>query len=182
VRDLRGECEFRDRCGRTGHFQEEGAWRRCKCLQLELNWKKLGPMFTENPKRATKLSKVQDKDLIISGPLESIRQNVARVLLDVKGKYVTMDAYRLIEIFLGLDTEAQSTGIAVDCDLLVLLLGFGDPPNKYLPELVLQVMNRRELIRRPTWIILGLDVNRVAHRYSVELSQKLGDYSRVVVK
>ena len=53
------------------------------------------------------------------------------------------DAYRLIEIFVEKDDELDTNAMAVDADLRVLLLGFGEPRNRYLPELAVQVLSRR---------------------------------------
>ena len=183
---LREACEFKDRCGRIGHYQREnGDWARCRCLQLELNERKLGLMYTEKIEETSNLAGLMDKNLLLTGPLATLRRHVARVLLDMAGDgqdWVTMDAYRLIEIFLDQDTEFETVSAATSKDLLILLLGFGDPPNKYLPELLLQAINRRELLRLPTWVILGLGKERIAGKYTVELADKLGEFLAVGVR
>lgn len=183
---LRSNCEFRDRCGKTGHYRDEqGRWFRCQCLELEINRKRLGLMFTENPVDRSKLMDLQDKNLILTGPLEILRRHVASVLLGMASEgesWVTMDAYRLIEIFLDQDQEFSHVSAATGKDLLILLLGFGDPPNKYLPELILQAVNRRELIGKPTWIILGIPKERIPTKYSVELGTKLEQFQVLGVR
>jgi len=183
VISLRESCFFKERCGDTGHLKmEDGSWTRCTCLQLELNQKKLGAMYTENPKIKTDLEKMKRDNTIIEGPLATIRKHVARVLLDMSERgesFLTMDAYRLIEIFLEKDEEFETTSGATDADLLVLLLGFGDPRNRYLPELILQTISRRELIREPTWIILGLPMGILSTKYGEQLAEKLKTFKTV---
>jgi hypothetical protein len=92
-----------------------------------------------------------------------------------------MDAYRLIEIFLGQDEEFETQAAVTDTDLLIMLLGFGDPRNKYLPELLLQTLNRRELIMRPTWIILGLPLDQLGIKYSTQVYDRVSRMRKVRV-
>ena len=49
MKSPRETCSSRDKCGKTGHIIENGVPRRCSCLQLELNQKKLAEMYCENP-------------------------------------------------------------------------------------------------------------------------------------
>lgn len=182
MRSPRETCENKDRCGKTGHFQENGKWRRCPCLELEINQRALGEMYDEAPNRKTPLRGKLDNDLLISGPLNTCRKHVAGALIseEAKGtKFVVMDAYRLIEIFLEKDVEFETSRPALDTGLLVLLLGFGDPRNRYLPELLVQMLSRRNLIRRPTWVLLGVDQSQIGPKYSTELATILGKFELV---
>jgi hypothetical protein len=99
--------------------------------------------------------------------------------MTLKGRYIVLDAYRLIEIFLEKDDELETNRPVVEADLLVLLLGYGDPRNKYLPELLLQVLSRRSLLDRPTWVVCGIPVEQIAHRYTVALSTVLMKFEKV---
>lgn len=181
----RKDCEHYSRCGRTGHYFDGERWKRCECLIQERNRRMLGTMFTEDPVDHTKLTGRRKENLVLTGPLAQIRKHVARVLLDMveEGKtWLTMDVYRLIEIFLDQDKELDTLAATIEKDLLILLVGFGDPKNKYLPELLLQATSRRELLGKPTWVILGIDHKQVAGRYGTDVSKKLDEYGRVVVK
>jgi hypothetical protein len=181
----REDCENRERCGATGHYFTGAGYVRCPCLQLELNRRQLGSMYCPDPLEKTQLEAVKKKDLVIEGPLATIRKHVARILLDMAARhesYITMDAYRLIEIFLKQDEEHENLYATVEADLLIILLGFGDPRNRYLPELVLQALSRREITYKPTWMILGMEKKQVAGRYSQELAEKIDLMQRVVIR
>lgn len=185
---MRENCEFRERCGQTGHYRDEkGNWHRCECLSLEIAGRRLGTFFCEKPLEKTPLTGLlaQGVNLLIEGPLSVIRLHVARVLLamgDAGQTFTAMDAYRLIEIFLEKDAEFDTTYQSITGDLLIILLGFGDPKNRYLPELLVQAVQRRELLRKPTWVVLGIDKSQISTKYSVSLEQMLGQFKKVVVK
>lgn len=186
MRSPRETCEFKDRCGATGHLrQADGTYARCQCLTLEINHRKLGAFYVTNPKANTALSSVQDIDVVIEGHLAGIKEHVARVLLDranAQQGWTTIDAYRLIEIFLGEDKEFDTQSPITESDLLIILLGFGDPRNRYLPELLIQVLSRRELTNKPTWIILGTTIEQTGSRYSSEVQERLKRMKKVNVR
>jgi hypothetical protein len=184
---FRENCPDREICGSTGHIHTEKGYVRCKCLQLEMNEQKLGSMFCENPAKNSPLIEFLDKNIIISHPLQAARKIISGALLtllDKKKVFKTIDAYRLIEIHLEKDLEYRTNYPIVNCDLLVILLGFGDPTNKYLPELLLQVLNRRELTRKPTWVLLGstLTYDNIYKKYSGELQDYLDTFRKVGTK
>lgn len=176
-------CPNADRCGRTGHyFREEVGMVRCECMELFLMKQTLGQFYCENPAKRTPLSKMVEKNIVTESPMATLRPHIARVILDAKkdGKSVqVIDAYRLIEIFLEKDDEFNTSMPIVEKDLLIILLGFGDPRNRYLPELLLQVLSRRELMFKPTWVILGESMNRLSSRYSVSISDKVQSFQKV---
>ena len=179
------KCEERILCGLTGHRLVDGVYVRCPCREEDERERILGPMYAPDIFERTDLDSKTSSDIVIEGPLASIRRHVGRILLDMKesGKtWLTMDAYRLIEIFLGEDREFQNQHAAIDPDIFILLLGFADPPNKYLPELLLQTLARRELLRSPTWVILGIDISVVAMKYNTVLYEKLLTFGRVRIK
>jgi len=168
----REECSDFEICGRTGHKLTEDGWVRCKCLELEIYKRKLGTMYCDHPIKDSKLISAKDADLIIEGPLDSLRPHIASVLLkmsEANESYLVIDAYRLIEIFLRQDLEIETTTVAVDVDLLVILLGFADPPNKYLPELLMQTYARRDMLLKPTWTVLGLEKGQISRKYSEQV-------------
>lgn len=181
---MREDCPNKARCGNTGHYAEAGVWKRCNCLVQEMNRKKLGPMYDPEPTES-QLTKRTGENLVLEGSLQTLRPLVAHALLDMaaKGKtWLTMDAYRLIEIFLEKDEEIETTAAAIDPDLLIILLGFGDPKNKYLPDLLMQALSRRELQFRPTWVVMGLELDLVQARYGSILSDKLKSFKKARVQ
>jgi len=179
-------CEERELCGSTGHRLVKGVMVRCPCREEDERERVLGMMYAPDLLDSTELSTKSSSNIIIEGPLASIRKHVGRVLLDLiknpARSWLTMDAYRLIEIFLGEDSRMANQSVAVETDLLLIMLGFADPPNKYLPELILQVLSRRELIRKPTWVIMGIPLNYVSAKYNSALQDRLSDFAKVKVK
>lgn len=181
----RATCPDRERCGATGHYWNEKTWVRCPCLQLEINRRKLGAFYCDKPEAKSPLSPMTGQNLVIEGPLESIRKHGARALLDLLGRdqtFLIMDAYRLIEIYLEKDDEMTNQTPALDADLLIMLLAFGDPRNRMLPELVLQVINRRDMLQKPTWMVLGIDLEMVGSKYNQDLQDRLKKFQKVRAK
>jgi len=181
--DLRSKCDNRLRCGTNGHFvQADGTWVRCPCLEVEIHKRKLGQMFCPDPRRDTPLIKQLDVNLRIEGPLTVVRPHIAGAIIHLAEQHktcVVMDAYRLIEIFLEKDEEFENTRPTIDADMLVILLGFGDPRNKYLPELLVQALNRRALEQKPTWVVMGVELSQVSHKYSSELQTMLANFQKM---
>lgn len=136
----------------------------------------------QNPREDTVLWKYRDENLLIEGPLDSIRPHVAGVLnkmLEQGKTFDFMDAYRLVEIFLDKDEEYQTSQDLAEYDLFGLLLGFGDVLNRRLPDLIVQALARRELVQRPTWVILGLSLQQVPVKYNADVFDKISRYRRV---
>ena len=182
---IREECDHKDRCGATGHYLPPGSktYVRCQCLQLEMNKKALGAFYTKSPRKDTPLAGLQDTDLVIQGPFRDIKNHVAGALLqrsEKRKQWISIDAYRLIEIFLDEDAEFTTQTPITETDLLIVLLGFGDPRNRYLPELLLQVLSRRELTEKPTWVILGTTLDRTASKYSTEIHERLRQFKNYI--
>lgn len=188
MKSPRETCEFRDRCGKSGHYLgEDGRWHRCRCLQLEISARTLGQFYCSNPRDKTQLSLMMEKgeNLLLEGPLVAIKPHMARVLLDLLERgtsFTVLDAYRFIEIFLEKDEEFDTTTESIMADLMVILLGFADPRNKYLPELLTQAIQRRLLLGKLTWVVLGIDRNLISTKYSVDLQDILAKFQRVTVK
>lgn len=178
----REKCDHFARCGTSGHYQENGVWKRCPCLTKEIYKRQLGLMYDTQVRIPSPLAPMLEKDLRIEGTLREIRPYIAGALLELISKNKTfqvIDAYRLIEIFLEKDEEIATQTALVEKDLLVILLGFGDPPNKYLPELLNQVFARRELSSRPTWVIMGIELGSVATKYSEAVRSKISGFQKV---
>lgn len=184
---MREDCEFRERCGVTGHYfdDERQAHVRCQCLQLELNKQRLGMFYTQSPMSATKLTQYQHTNLLLKGPLESIRKHVARVLLTLADRnrtFTAFDSYRLMDIFLEKDEDYQNYSHFTDTDLAIILLGFGEIKNQRLPDCINQVITRRELLQKPTWVVLGIAESAVATKFNLELFEKLRTFKSIEVR
>jgi len=181
--DIRETCDNKEICGRTGHVRApDGSWSRCHCLNKEMEKRRLGPFFCDNPIKTSPVMTFIDRSCLFTGSLSSLRPHVAGVIqnLEAKGKSVRyMDAYRLIEIYLEKDPEFQTTSEGTEADLLIFLVGFGDPRNKYLPELLVQAIDRREILSKATWVILGIPLSQVAGKYNEQLYDKLNSLKKV---
>lgn len=178
----RKDCERYNECGPGGHIREGGIWKRCPCLENEVREKYLGVMYCKSPILKTNLRKKIQDNLVLEGSLSELRPHVSGAMLnlkDAKKSVVTIDAYRLIEIFLEKDEQYKNSQFALDADLLILMLGFGDPPNRYLPELLNQVLNRRNLLRLPTWIVMGVSLSSVPGKYNQALFNTLSEFEKV---
>lgn len=178
------QCEF---CDGQGHLYDQASntWSRCACIREQVRAQQLGIFYTPAPARKTPLADLVGVNALIEGPLQSLRPHVAKVLLTMAEegkKVVAMDCYRLVEIFLEKDEEFDTTTQTIDCDLLILLVGFGDPRNRYLPELVNQALGRREVLRLPTWVVLGIGMDSVGLKYGAELAEKFGTFKRVKMR
>jgi hypothetical protein len=157
---------------------------RCECFVVQAERSKLGPFFCGNINRETALWEARAKNVILDGSLVQLRPHVAGVFLRLdhsRKTYISFDAYRLIEIFLSKDDEFETTTQLIDRDLAVILLGFADPPNRYLPELVMQAIARRDLMSLPTWVVLGIERSRVAGKYGAQLAAVLDSFQKVRV-
>ena len=69
-----------------------------------------------------------------------------------------------------------------DYDLYVMLLGFGEVKNQRLPDLIMQVLSRRGLLQKPTWVILGLPLGQVPMKFSQEVYDAIAAYQKVKIK
>lgn len=179
-------CSHFKRCGKSGHFQDEsGDWVRCRCL-MQRRWRKLlGPFYCDEPNYESPLVKSRGADLRIEGAMNVLRPHLAAAVLvqhSERKTSVSMDAYRLIEIFLEKDAELANVSAAVDPDLLIVMLGFADPPNRYLPELMMQTFVRRDMLMKPTWVVLGIEMGAVSRKYNEQVYTHLAHMKKAVVK
>lgn len=164
---------------------QEGKWVRCSCLEESIYKRDLGIFATKTPKLETKLLTLVDKPLIIEGPLNTVRPHIAGVILGLKrqGKsFASTDAYRLVDIFLDKDQDFSNSAMISDYDLYVMMLGFAEVKNQRLPDLICQVLARRELLQKPTWVILGMPYGQVAQRFTSDVHDRMKDFQKVVVR
>jgi len=107
------------------------------------------------------------------------------VLLEMQQKretHRTFDAYQLVDVFFGKDDEMNNFSPLVDPDLSIILLGFTEIVNRILPDMLLQVMTRRDLRHKSTWIILGIPRGQVETRFGLAMARRLDDFAKVEVK
>lgn len=175
------KCEFKDRCGSTGHYYSGQSLIRCPCLVRFLNRRRLGKVYSSNPKESTKLKVLKDQNLLIQGTLSEIKAHISGALRE-DDEFVAIDAYRLIEIFLEKDIEFDKLTQISLAPLTILFLGFSDPRNSYLPDLINQLFSRRELEELPTWVVLGIEINQVSGRYDQAVRDKLDSFRKVSTK
>ena len=170
---------------RGGHIFDGKVWRRCKCVEERIYKHKLGVFATKTPKKLTKLSEFLGSFLVIEGSMGSIRPHVAGVLISMidSGKtFAIVDAYSLVEIFLDKDESYSTLLDLVGLDLVIILMGFGDVKNQRLPELIMQLFARRELIQKPVWAVLGVTQEQLSAKYSDEVRVLIGKWKRVIIK
>lgn len=166
-------CEL---CAFKGHVLLEGKWHRCACTERLVNKQRLGIFDTDTVVKDTPLIGLLQEDLLIEGPLTTIRSHVAGAIMHLAGEgkvHGAMDAYRLVEIFLDKVDEFKSTQDLAEFDLFILMMGFGDIANRRLPEIILQAMNRREMVQKPTWVILGIPIGAITQRYDAAVYERL---------
>lgn len=170
---------------RSGHLLVGGKWVRCECLERTLYKKNMGVFATETPIKTTALVSQTGDSLLIEGPLAMVRNHVAGALISMReaGKtFTSTDAYRLVDIFLDKDLDFNNSSAISEFDLYVMLLGFGEVKNQRLPDLIMQVLSRRAMLQKPTWVILGIPFGQVATRFTSEVHDAMKDFRRVVVK
>lgn len=171
---------------RGGHIQTpKGEWIRCSCLNEAIYKRDLGVFATKEPDLNTGLKALTDTSLLIEGPMSRIRGHIAGTILDIKskgGSFTSMDAYRLVDIFLDKDECFTNSTLLTEYDLFVMLLGFAEVKNQRLPDLINQVLARRELYQKPTWIILGMPFGQVAARFSQETFNYMKDFKKVIIR
>lgn len=155
---------------------------RCECLQKEIDRRDLGDMYSDDVVKDTPLLNLEDENLSLIGTKQNVKNHVGGAILSWKLREESIsriDSYQLIDIFLGQDLEFENQWEAVDADRMVLRLGFGDPPNRMLPELLNQVLSRRDYKDKPTWVILGIPKAQVARKYNSEFAHKLNRFKEV---
>jgi hypothetical protein len=154
-------------------------------LTKQLYKRDLGAFATSSPKKDTRLIQMLEESLLLEGPLSLIREHVAGVILHMKEvdkTFASMDSYRLVDIFLDKDEEFQGSAVLTDYDLFVLLLGFGEVKNQRLPDLIMQVLSRRELQQKPTWVVLGIPMGQVPVKFTQEVFDAINRHQRVQVR
>lgn len=176
------QCHLFREHGQSGHLRREGKILRCQCIAKVVARKKLGPIFSESVPKANKLGSLVGVSLTIEGPLNEVKGYVTAAMMPliVSGKTVlVVDIYQMLEVFLQQEDNIASNSEFVAPDILIVLVGFGDPPNKYLPNLLTQHLKRRFLHNRPTWLVLGVPREQLTSRYSAEVTEAIREFKAI---
>lgn len=88
--------------------------------------------------------------------------------------YDYLDVYRLVDIFLSKDGEYDSVRPLVNLDIVILVLGLADLPNKLLPNIVVQFLSLRRDGYKPTWVFAPFTLGKVESVYGREVTGLLG--------
>lgn len=167
---------------KAGHIFTQGKWVRCECLKANLYKRELGVFATPDPKKDTPLLSYTEENLLIEGPMSQVRRHISGVILSLKSEgktFTSMDSYRLVEIFVDQDQEFKSMNDMAEHDLFVMMLGFGEIKNQRLPDLILNVLMRRELKQKPTWVVMGMPIGQVPTRFNTEVFDTINQYKKV---
>lgn len=97
-------------------------------------------------------------------------------------QYDYLDVYRLVDIYFERDGADGYPSIrhVVSLDLLILVLGMADLPNKLLPSLLTQMLTLRRDKSHPTWVFAPFSSSRVREVYGSEVAELLGEVRPVV--
>lgn len=181
-----------ERCSGTPGILWNGiSYERCPCISRELRRATLGIFAVDKPALNSILLSRMNSNTLLDSPLDKVRPHVAAVILKASEKGINVQhstCYRLFEKFVGSEVDgAEQHGRRIqDADLLILTLGVGEISVGKIPgiigECVQQVLDRREMEMRPTWVILGVDFNQVGTRYGADLERILRSFQRVTIK
>ncbi len=145
----------------------------------------MGNMYTDEDVEDSPLVGLTHKSIVLTGPIKKMKAYCKPAIMDDidKGKrVVSIDAYRLIDIQFEQDNQFEFLWQVQDADFLVMQLGFGDPKNKFLPDLLVNTFDRRDMNGLPTWVLLGINIEQVRTRYNEHVHERLSDYHPVEIK
>ena len=193
ITELRRNCENFARCGATGHYVDENkVIQRCPCKLLELTQSDLGAFFCDDPIEDTSLIEKIGNNLILEGGRDAVTRHVAGALLHLgreKKTWAEVNSQRLAEIFLDKDEEGglKTTASWGPKDLVLMWLGWGELPNKRLPECILGLMARRWYLRKPLWVYMSFDVADIPTQYRnapcvSRLARELGEFQQIELR
>lgn len=165
-------------------------WTRCVCLGPTLDHVFIRPGLrgglSTYPAEFDQVPPFPLQDLTVGGKwsdLQAFKFRAWRSLAPFRDRalrYDYMDAYRLVDIHFERDTDYEYLRQLVSLDLLVLVLGLADVPNKLLPSLIVQTLTLRRDAARPTWVFAPFSKPRVAENYGGGVADLLGDVSPVL--
>lgn len=172
-------------CRNRRHIRTNGEWSRCACLTSVINIK---PIVrggeTRYPELYDQYPPYPLRDLTIGGvpagltPEETrhFRYMVWRSLLQQRETlvYEYLDAYRLVDMQFERDPTYDNPRDLVVPDLVILILGVTEVPNKLLGPLVSQLVSMRRFEGKPTWVYTPMPLLRLREEYGWALADMIG--------
>jgi len=109
------------------------------------------------------------KHLLISTPLhkKSIRVLKSFDLIDIQFEKVAEDEVRAIS---GL----------YKYDLVILFVGIAEPSNKYLPDLITQLIEGRQLEEKLTWVVSPYSVQKICLDYGPKMCTAIKSLTAII--
>lgn len=155
-----------------------GGWTRCKCISQVIQDMFIKPQIkcgeVELPTKFLEV-KQELKDYLFVGEFNEFRYIVwASLLKYPELTYEYMDAYRLVEIYLDQDSQYKRVRDLEDLDLVVIVLGVSDLPNKMLAPLLIQLLKQRKMLGKPTWTFSSYSKDRLCQIHGSDLAVVLG--------
>lgn len=168
-------------CRGSKHVRRGTSWIRCECVKTVTNSlyirKNIRCGEEAYPQELDKIKPLSLKDFTASGSYHSFRHMVWRSLSYYEAfdlLYEYMDAYRLVEIFLGQDTTYSRVRDLDVCGLVIVSLGVSDLPNRMLSPLMCQLLTQRKMEGLPTWVYTSKVGSPLRSAYGNELADLLG--------
>lgn len=151
------------KCGYRGWIlSKDGKKEFCTCrIKRKMATYLQGVSPYTSPGKAT-LSRVTDldtkKNLYMSWrePDHKKVHGLLSYLLVQEGltrSYAVLDIYRLVDIWFGQEPNWKSV-LDLQMDVLILLMGYGEAPNKDQPTLIIQTLENRGRLNKTTWIFV----------------------------
>lgn len=168
-------------CNGSLHIRKGRSWVRCSCAKSITN-----SLYIKANIKCGELSYPTDfdnilpltlKDFSCTGDYHAFRRMVWRSLNyyeTVDLRYDYFDAYRLVEIYLGQDTEYGRVRDLDALGLVVTALGVSDLPNRMLAPLFCQLLTQRRMGGLPTWVYSSKTGSLLRSAYGNELADLLG--------
>lgn len=155
--------------------------------RMTIYYNKLLPLDTNKDdleKLSHQLEKYNFKDSLVFISSKDIYKSVFYLGLRSLGKkvqYEVMNAYRLIDIYLGNDPLYKSVS-AIECKYLLIYLGYNEFENKRQGDIIDQVMSLRKTEGKYTWLFYRGTKSaysnykiKCSNVYSLEIEKKRGD-------
>lgn len=163
-------------CRGTKHVRTPKGWRRCECIQRSIDQFYISPKIrgtaTELPERFKSFSPFPLEDFAVHGDYAQFCGQVWHSLLSYVSfdlHYQFIDAYRLVEIYLDQDVEFKKVRDLEPYDLVIVVIGISDLPNRMLPPLMCMLLQQRRMLGRPTWIYSSLKPSQFLDKYGRDL-------------
>ncbi len=176
-------------CQDSKHIRgEQGRMRRCECLMRERRIEELAAIgydSLEDPIYASAFSGDPEWDkqsFILRGDPKQGMRIVGGLFHSASRKankrcFIT-SGFQLVDTFFGRDPRHATMQDYVKYDYLAFLLGVGEAPNKFVPKLVRQVQELRQIRSKITVFMVAGKVTNLKEVYDdsalIDMLQKIG--------